>query len=124
MTTVFRDDEWDVLSSHATRINRLEQGCPPFVSPPNSQLDNGWTQAGDPFEQWGYRVCDGQLEFRGHLLPGASGTICYTLPGDYRIFLKTPTWLTDIVFAGGFTVARIVVNMTTGDITIFYPAWP
>lgn len=122
MSTVFRDDQWDILSQHQEKIRRLEQGCPPFITPPDDQLQNGWTHAGDPYELWGFRVCDGQLEFRGHLMPGTSGTVCYTLPADYRIFLKNPSWLTDIVFGGGFAVARIYVDMTTGTITITFPA--
>lgn len=120
--TVLRPDAYDILGDHQVRINRLESGCPPFIIPPANQLKNGWSHAGAPYELWGYRVCDGQLEFRGHLLPGSSGTVCYTLPANYRIFNGDLSWLTDILLGGSFTVARVHVSLSTGNISITYPA--
>lgn len=122
MSTVFRPDAYDILGQHTDRIRALEGGCPPFIVPDNPDFENGWTHAGPPYELWGYRVCDGQLEFKGHLLPGSSGTVAYTLPLSHCIFPGDPTWLTDIVSGGGFAIARVYVDMYTGEITITYPA--
>ena len=120
--TVLRPDEFDLLQGLNVRTTGLEQGCPPFNEPSSDQFQNGWDHAGPPYEQWGYRICDGQLEFKGHLLPGSSGTVAYTLPADYRIMAGNPSWPTDIVSGGGFSIARIVIDMNTGEITILFPA--
>lgn len=90
---------------------------------------NGWTE-GTP----GFRFrkhADGSLEFKGYLEPGSSGTVAFTLPGagtidpdeaDYRPE-NDSSFLTDIQTGPtSFTIGRVQIDATTGDVTITYPA--
>lgn len=122
MSTFYRDDEFDLLNEHAQRLQILESGCPPYYEPLDSELKNGWTQAfeSDPqWEPWGYRICDGQLEFKGHLLPGTLGTAAYTLPLNYRINNGNLSWPSHMVMGTTFTIVHIKVNVITGDVFIY-----
>lgn len=123
MSTIYRPDIYDVVNEHQQRLREMEQGCPPFVVPPNDQLLNDWTQSylDDPqWEPWGYRVCDGQLEFKGHLTPGTLGTAAYTLPANYRILDGNPTWVSHMVTSSTtFVLCHIKIDMVTGNIYIY-----
>lgn len=121
--TVLRPDAFDILNDHRKRLDDIEAGCPPFFEPDSSTFQNGWDWAGTPFERWGYRICDGALEFKGHLFGGASGTVCYTLPANYRIFIGDLSDLTDLGDGAGSigSTARIYIDMTSGDITLTFP---
>lgn len=130
-----RPDQWALIQGLNDRVGDLEAGCPPFIVPDGSEagsldeFQNGWDHAvnlfgSSEFERWGYRICDGGLEFQGHLAGGDTGTVAFTLPAGYLIFAGNPTFLTDIVDpdTGDFTVARVEIDMGSGDVTIVWPA--
>lgn len=98
-------------------------------------LENDWLQVEPPLETFAFRMhYDGSLEFRGHLDAdlAVSGTVAVTLPGgfvgdpDYRP-RNDQDWHTTIRTAPGsgttaFTLALIVIDSTTGEIEIHWPA--
>lgn len=120
--TIFRPSEISVLNEHQQRLNDLEAGCPPFVEPASADFENGYDHAGFPYELWGYRICDGGLEFKGHLMPGTSGSTAFTFSYQYLIFPGDVSFLTDIVNGGSFSVARIAISMSTGALVVTFPA--
>lgn len=102
------------------------------------ELLNGWENAGDPYEDIAYRRGLGStIEFRGHIQGGASGSVAFIIPTpdipadinqlDGEIsplysLLGDVSFLTDIVNGVGFSVARVYINNTTGEVTITFPA--
>lgn len=92
-------------------------------------LVNGWTQPDPPLGTMQFRIhMDGSLEFKGHLEPGTSGTVAFTLPGaideepDYRP-AHDISFLTDVATSTTtFAVARVYIEASSGDVTITFPA--
>jgi hypothetical protein len=94
------------------------------------EFENGWDNAGAPYGDFMYRWhADGSLEFKGHVMPGTSGTVVFTLPDgtggttepDYRPDHDV-SFLTDIVNGTSFEIARVYIDASTGEVTITYPA--
>lgn len=87
-----------------------------------------FSQPDPPLGEHQFRLhMDGALEFKGHLVPGTSGTVAYTLPGaitvepDYRPGHDV-SFLTDLAASPTtFTIARVYIDSVTGDVTIFFP---
>lgn len=95
------------------------------------EAGNGWTQ-GTPGFRFRWHM-DGSLEFKGYLEPGTSGTVAFTLPGaeyddetdpgtDYRPD-QDSSFITNVqVSPTVFSLARVELDSTTGDVTITFPA--
>lgn len=91
-------------------------------------LVNGWTQPDPPWGTMQYRLHkDGSLEFKGHLVPGSSGTVAFTLPDSTGVHPSyRPThdvsFLTDVETSpSAFDIARVIISESTGTVTIVYP---
>lgn len=88
---------------------------------PTYQFQNGWENVGDPYAPLQYRKGASGLEWQGHITGGASGTVvCVVLP-DFLPFNNT-SHLTDVGDIGSFTVGRVEVDATTGEVTVTFPA--
>lgn len=96
-------------------------------------FENGWDNAtsdpitGADFATLAFRKNTSGLEKKGHVVGGTSGTVVCTLPAKLlNGVTREPTWLDDIVDpdTGEFTVARWVLDYTTRELTIYYPALP
>lgn len=110
-----------VLGGHERRIGILEAvpggatPCGDWVEP---TLINSWANAGSPFDDIAYRLCDGDtLEFKGHITGGDSGTIAFYLDADYWP-AKDLSTCTDVITGGEPGVAQIYVTSATGAITV------
>lgn len=110
-----------VLGNHSKRIGILEATpggatpCGDWVEP---TLINDWANAGDPFDDIAYRICDGDtLEFKGHVTGGASGSIAFILDAGY-IPEKDLSTCTDVITDPVPGVAQIYVTAATGAVTI------
>lgn len=93
-------------------------GDSPIDPPP--YLVNGWTHGSTDF---GYRWhADGSLEFKGYLTPGTTNTVAITLPEPWWP-AGDASFLTDVETSPGtFTIGRVKIDHTTGDVTIIFPA--
>jgi hypothetical protein len=102
------------------RVGVMEAGLGPWVYPP---LINSWVDAGLPFSDLAYRRGLGpqSLEFKGHITGGASGTVAFILDVDYWPD-NDLSFLTDVGDVGAFMVGRILVDSTTGEVTVTFPA--
>ena len=92
-------------------------------------LINGWTQPDPPWGTMQYRLHkDGSLEFKGHLVPGTTATVAFVLPDSIGLdpsYLPghDVSFLTDVETGVNiFSIARVVIDSTTGDVTIYFPA--
>lgn len=118
-------------------IQPVNAGDPIPADEPNytPALENGWLQPTGGLETFAFRLhYDGSPEFRGHLnAQGAvSGTVAVTLPGALvgdpnYLPANDQDWHTTIRTAPGigtvaFTLALVVINATTGTVTIYWPA--
>jgi len=120
--------EYDAISNlyqrdlnAAAQLKRLEVRSRRGVFIP-CVLENGWVWAGGSYARPAYRWYDNDsLEFRGHISPGSSGTVAFTMLPPYRLDHDT-SFLTDIVVGGNFSVARAAVAFVTGTVTVTYPA--
>lgn len=109
-----------VTAEHKQRIRALEAQHHRWIEP---VFTNGWTNAGPPYDDVAYRygLSPKTLEFKGHLVPGSSGTSAFTLEENYRP-TKDVSWLTDILVGGSFMVARVQIVAASGNVVITYPA--
>jgi len=102
------------------RVSSLEQGLGPWVYPTILAGSN----AGPPYSDLAYRRGVGPqcMEWKGHWMPGASGDIIFIVDADYLgDFTGDQTWLTDIVNGGGFSIARIYFDVTSGAVSVTFP---
>lgn len=85
---------------------------------------NGWKEAGDPYDTVQFRRTeDGGVEFKGHLNAeeAVTDTVAFVLPAGYRPPMDV-SFLTDILAGTEFSVARVAISATTGEVTITFPA--
>jgi hypothetical protein len=122
MTAPYRRSTGDsVVRNHDKRISILEavpggaSPCGDWVEP---TLLNSWTNAGAPYDDIAYRICEGNtLEFKGHITGGVSGSIAFILDVDYRPEADLST-VTDRVTGGTPGIAQIYVTASTGAVTV------
>lgn len=117
-----RDHTWlgaDAIGSKWIDVETVDD--PDSPGDPTYQFQNSWDNVGDPYEKLQYRKGASGLEFQGHISGGASGSVvCLILP-DHLPF-KNVSFLTDVGDIGSFTVGRVEIDATTGEMTVTFPA--
>lgn len=83
-------------------------------------LLNGWMNAGSPYHDLQYRLGADEVEFRGHITGGVSGTVAFNFPLTDRL---STDWevLLEYDSSGTPGVAMASCNVGTGDVTVVYP---
>lgn len=103
---------------------------PPLTSPDSPPYQDSTTYAGTPYDYPAFRHgVDGSLEWKGHVDVSAatSPAVLCTLPSEWRPRneLQAPmdvSWPTDLFDGVSFTIGRVQVDATTGDVTLVWPA--
>lgn len=102
-------EPWVYIGTHPTDLFTT------FYSPP---WQNSWTHALGTYDRVAFRWDEHyRLEFKGHATGGASGTVAFTLPANWRPD-KDLSFLTDVVTGGVPKAAQIFVTALTGAVKI------
>jgi hypothetical protein len=80
-------------------------------------LINGWSNAGAPYDDIAYRHAGTNLEFKGHVTGGASGTIAFYLQAAYWP-TKDLSTITDVVTGTTPGAAQIYIRASDGAVLI------
>lgn len=86
----------------------------------NPVFQNSWVNAGDPYQDYQYRLLfTDTLSTRGILTGGASGTVAFTVAEPWRS-IKDDIW-GGLVLVGSQVVSAIFrMNTTTGEVTVTF----
>jgi hypothetical protein len=103
---------------------------PAYTSDSSPAYQDGTTYAGPPYDYPAFRHgVDGALEWKGHVdISGAtSPAVLCTLPAEWRPKdqWQDPmdvSWPTDLWDGAAFTIGRVGIDATTGDVTLVWPA--
>lgn len=102
----------------------LVTGDPELDGADSPDYQDDTTFAGAPYDYPAFRnALDGALEWKGHVdVSGATSpaTLC-TLPVKWRPDHDV-SWPTDLLDGANFTIGRVQIDASTGDVTLIWPA--
>lgn len=112
-----RDDE-RIRQLEISQISKIK--IDPAICDPLYQFQNGYSQAGDPYELFTYSLFNiDWLKVDGTLSSGTNGTVAFTLLPPFWP-RRNITLFGNVEVVGSVQIATMQIDYTNGEVTVNY----